>query len=152
MILRGGVEREYALALTKKNMLPYYQSHHLTWNDEDFRQNWEKTTNWAIRYLPQNAVVGVLRFFWNADKNTVYLKDLQIESSFRNRGIGSQCLEYLLDYTNLNGGEIIKLRVFDDNPAVSLYQRLGFVEVNRENGLIAMMLSFDNSVQQETGS
>lgn len=144
MILRGGVELEYALALTKQNMLKYYQNHGLTWSDTMFRDNWEKTFNWGIHYLPAGKTIGFFRTTWNKDSKTLYLNDLQIEEAYQNQGIGSRFLQQLIDYDckGLFRCKALKLRVFEDSPAVALYQHFGFVEVSRNKGLIAMMLAF----------
>ncbi len=139
MILFGTAELEYALPLTKRNMLKYYKKHEIVWSDKQFRNDWDKTCNGAIHYLATDTVVGVFRLAYSDDRKTLYLKDLQIEEDFRNKGIGSRFLEVFLDsYGKARHCKAAKLRVFEDNPAIALYQRFGFVESNRKDSLIEM--------------
>lgn len=58
------------------------------------------------------------------------IRDLQIEADFQNRGIGGECVNFANGLAEKGGLNVLGLRVFEENPACELYERLGFVETN----------------------
>jgi ribosomal protein S18 acetylase RimI-like enzyme len=61
-------------------------------------------------------------------KREIRLMDIALLPECRNRGIGGELCEALLDEARAQG-RIVSLHVEDDNPAKRLYERLGFAEV-----------------------
>lgn len=118
-------------------MKAYYEIRNIQWNPIQFRQNWEAFENFDI-YL-NTTRVGVLRFSY-APSNC-YIRDFQIEAKAQGKGIGKHCLDYAIRLAKNRGDHFIKLRVFSENPAVSLYQQHGFKKISEFNGLIEMSLS-----------
>ncbi len=58
----------------------------------------------------------------------------------RGRGIGGALLRALIDEAQRSGVPALSLSVETDNPAASLYRRLGFREVSTTGGAITMIL------------
>ncbi len=143
MISLEAITPAYALNLTKTNMMSYCEKHGLSFREDLFLQNWDNADNFGIRYLPDDCVVGFMRMMWSAESTECYLKDLQIEPEFRNQGIGTACLQQVKTIAIDAGASVIRLRVFIDNPAIALYQRFGFVESDRKDGLIEMTMQLE---------
>ena len=55
---------------------------------------------------------------------------------YRGQGIGTQLLTYLL--SSVYGHSSISLSVSEDNPALRLYKRFGFVVVRKSTGSLTM--------------
>ena len=62
----------------------------------------------------------------------------------RRRGVGARLLEALIDEARSRGLAKLSLSVEGDNPAVSLYQRLGFVTVGRTSGSFTMVVTVES--------
>lgn len=75
------------------------------------------------------------RLFNSANKGYGYINDTTPELSiavlpeYRNQGIGNQLIICLLEAAKVSGYAAISLSVDPHNPAVRLYQRLGFKQV-----------------------
>lgn len=68
----------------------------------------------------------------------ILLVDIALLSAFRGRGIGSQIIKALLgEAITLN--KPVKLSVFESNPALRLYERLGFSKVGEDGPYIEML-------------
>lgn len=71
--------------------------------------------------------------------NQIALMDIALLPEFRGRGIGTYLLQNLLDEARA-AGKSIRLYVEDFNPAVHLYQRLGFRFTGTETGIYKEMI------------
>ncbi len=59
---------------------------------------------------------------------------LTVLRDFSHRGIGSHVIEALIDFARKSGAEVVYLECHVDNErAISLYKKFGFVEVGRMN-------------------
>lgn len=54
-----------------------------------------------------------------------------VDEKYRGKGIGTLLIKELIRLGKKRGVEILHLEVYDKNPAVSLYKRLGFKEYGR---------------------
>lgn len=112
-----------AASFTFDNMRVYYEQFAPDW---DLSKVYDATVgleNYDIIFRKQ--VVGVMRLQF--DDECCVLRDLQIVDSAKNKGIGQAALQEAKERTlsaNLNS---LTLRVFKISPAVSLYERNGFV-------------------------
>ena len=68
------------------------------------------------------------------DGTELDVSKIYIDRDHRGKGLGSQCLEYLLDYGRRNGCDHAVLVVNKRNsPAISMYRRYGFTDDGYEN-------------------
>ena len=63
--------------------------------------------------------------------------DIALFSEHRGRGIGGAVLSDLIDEATI-GGVPVRIHVERDNPALALYQRLGFREIGDEGVYLLM--------------
>lgn len=133
---RQAKNKEFVERLTRQNMEPYYQKIGIHWDQELFDQNWEKFESYEI--IVGHSVAGVLRLSHN--DRAYYIRDLQIRSGWQGRGLGSQAISFANDIAQKAGVGLLRLCVFSMNPAVALYERLGFRVCKTEGAVHYMEL------------
>jgi ribosomal protein S18 acetylase RimI-like enzyme len=94
------------------------RSFHRAWFDPD--------RLWVIESGGQ--LIGVLDYTFHDDH--VELRRITIHPDYQNRGIGTSVLTDLLARADERGLPTT-LEVFDVNPAIRLYERLGFIKAER---------------------
>jgi ribosomal protein S18 acetylase RimI-like enzyme len=77
------------------------------------------------------------RLFVDRREREVHVVDISLLPAFRGRGAGSALLRELIEEAEASG-RAVSIHVELDNPARSLYDRLGFLPV-REEGLHVLM-------------
>ncbi len=87
--------------------------------------------------------VGVLRFSYSGD--TTFLRDFQILPEFQGRGIGAKCLELVVRHALERQSTKLVLRVFSENPAISLYESKGFVRTSEVKGVVEMEIPLSSN-------
>ncbi|OOF30157.1 GNAT family N-acetyltransferase [Salinivibrio proteolyticus] len=125
-------DANYSQKLIQENMAPYYEARKIAWNPQMFMESWRVFDNYEIRHERKRC--GVIRL--KADGETLFIRDLQIEPSKQRQGIGREAINWAIAYAQTSGYAHLALRVFAENPAVSLYQALGFVETGRSRDAV----------------
>ena len=111
-----------AASFTLTNMRPYYEQYSVDWDEAQIEKMTQELVNFDI--LLNEQPVGVIRLSF--DNEECYLRDLQVEQSHQNRGIGSHALAEAERLAKEHCSQILKLKVFKNSPAVHLYMRQGF--------------------------
>ena len=109
-------------SFTLTNMQPYYEQYSVDWDEVKIEKMTQELVNFDILYLEK--LVGVIRLSF--DSGECWLRDLQVEQCYQNRGIGSIALAEAERQAKEHCSHILKLRVFKNSPAVHLYKRQGF--------------------------
>lgn len=117
-----------AAELTLTNMRSYYAQYSVESDKAQIEDMTQQLLNWDI--LMAGKVVGVIRLSFDSEGG--YLRDLQVEQQFQNRGIGAVALAEVERLVRASDARLLRLRVFKSSPAVHLYQRHGF-RVNNED-------------------
>lgn len=132
--LRPATEADYPYCydLLKQNMFDLFSRHWGGWNPNAFREDFhaEDTTIVAI----SDRDVGF--FSLRETDSELHLENIQLAPSVQGRGIGTAILERILQS---NTSKPIQLITFTDNPAISLYKRLGFEVTEREQATVHML-------------
>jgi len=132
MKLRAYVKEDYEFCydLFKSNMFQYCEDHWGKWDDAFFVKNFHPEN---IRIIVLDEPVG---FFESEGRTEVgYLHDIQIKEEFRSQGIGTEIMNLTEKEFIEKGINRAKLRVFENNPAIKLYKRLGYKIVNKSNSV-----------------
>jgi GNAT superfamily N-acetyltransferase len=135
LLLRPATKDDEVFAhdLTYSNMHAYVVRHWGAWNPEIFFRNFATTENFIA--WREDERLGLVRLRWLLPTlPTVIVDDLQVLPAEQNKGHGWAMLEAIVDLARERGCRIIRLRVFDENPAQRLYRRFGFRDVEREPG------------------
>jgi GNAT superfamily N-acetyltransferase len=113
---------DFAEALTRNNMGGYYKRHGLSWQGYLFLARWKESENFIVE--SHHEPIGILRI--NEEDGALHVRDIQIVASHRGCGAGTFVLHTLHGWARKRQLRTLTLRVFVDNPAVLLYERLGY--------------------------
>jgi ribosomal protein S18 acetylase RimI-like enzyme len=120
--LRDATEKDFnfVFELNKTNMRKYVEETR-EWDDEKEKEDLKSKFSPELDKIIQidRKDVGVLRAIDKGDE--LSLDHIELLSEHQRKGIGTQLIKSLI-----NSGKKISLKVRKNNPAVKLYQRLGF--------------------------
>jgi len=109
-------------------MITYIDKYWGGWNSEVYRKDLRPGETWIIEYKGQRA-----GFFVLTSDEEAHLTNIQIHSSFRNMGLGTQVLRYCESESIRRGFDSLFLESFLENRARLLYERLGYKTYNITN-------------------
>lgn len=124
----------FARDLTRRGMLRYYCQYDLLWLDESFDQAWSWREQWRV--MDGELLAGFCSL--SQDSRALYIRELHITDEMRNRGIGTWVLRELNGWAGQRRLPLLRLTVFESNPARQLYRREGFEDVGEEECFIRM--------------
>nr|WP_283104446.1 GNAT family N-acetyltransferase [Shewanella inventionis] len=104
-------------------MRPYYEQYSVDWDEAQIEQMTQELVNFDILF--EEKLVGVIRLSFDTEE--CWVRDLQVDQSYQNRGIGSIALAEAERLAKDHCSQILKLRVFKNSPAIHLYKRQGVV-------------------------
>lgn len=135
--LRPATERDYRYCydLAKRNMYDLFCRHWGGWDASKFRESFHPAKITIV------SVKGKRRGFFALDKrsdNSIHIENIQLSPLIRGKGIGTILMQRIVrEYRKYR----ITLTTFSDNPALSLYLRLGFSIIEKEGETIHMRFS-----------
>ncbi len=108
----------------------------LDWSDEEkaafLTQQFEaQTTSWRQQYPDTERLIvtdhelAVGRLYLDRQENEIHILDIALLPSHQKRGIGGALLQQVLDEA-LETRRSVRIYVERNNPALHLYERLGF--------------------------
>jgi ribosomal protein S18 acetylase RimI-like enzyme len=87
------------------------------------------------------VIVGMVtaseRYYTSWAGSTLYIQDIYVDPACRGRGIGAALLGCVAALARERGSPLVELTVRNDNPARSLYGRVGFQPVDCASYVIA---------------
>lgn len=129
----------YCYNLCKSSMIQLFTQHWGGWKPSSFRSGFAPSRTTVIRIANRRAGWYSVR----DEPDHSYLSDIYIAPRYRGRGIGSKVIRGIIDSSR---HPIVRLTTFIDNPALSLYKRLGFTIDENEDGVLKM--HYDKHTQQ----
>jgi GNAT superfamily N-acetyltransferase len=126
----GDEDAAFAHDLTRANMHAYVERHWGAWDPDTFSANYQRSENWIGWRDGERVALARLRW----DPLAVVVEDLQVLPMEQGKGYGRGMLDDIAAMARGRGCRVVRLHVFDENPARRLYLRVGFVEVGREEG------------------
>ena len=130
-------EALYCFELSGKNMKLYFRQHQIPWDREHFIRSLQKGIAKIIWFEGQRAGF----FHWKIKDHCGYVSTIQLESHLQGKGIGRFILQHLEHLTQEQDLDQIRLSVFVDNPALRLYQRLGYEIIGTKSDKYLMQKS-----------
>lgn len=128
---------EFARDLIRQTMTPYWRRRGMVFNTTLFMRQWVKL-NAAIIECDGSAA-GVVA--WENIREVAYLRELHLIEAFRGNGLGTRILHDWMAMQRAQGARTMRLKVFADNPARHLYERVGFLHTKSYDdieGLLGM--------------
>ena len=91
------------------------------------------------RYLknPADRYVGEIAYHYDDDRR-IFVADIIIHATCRGMGYGGRGLDLLCDAAKKNGITLLYDDIAIDNPAITLFQKHGFVEEYRTDEIIML--------------
>ncbi|UQS16119.1 N-acetyltransferase [Pseudomonas sp. HS6] len=128
--------------ITCQNMLRFYISYDLLWQDEAFDIAWAGRENWMIEC--EGRSVGY--FSLSRDARALYIRELQVCEGFQGKGAGSWAIDQAIAMAQLERRPALRLTVFKNNPAQNLYRRKGMVVQGEDECFLRMQFDFSTRV------
>ncbi|WP_371185502.1 GNAT family N-acetyltransferase [Thalassotalea maritima] len=122
--------------LTYDNMRTYYQHYGVDWQHAHIIEQIKGLQNWDI--VINGQVIGAIRLAF--DDAGCYLRDLQVDAGYQNKGIGEKALLECQRLAKSAGVTALRMRVFKISPAHHLYTRMGFGVDSEEERFYYMSL------------
>ena len=132
-----GLDPIFVEFVTRENMNEYYLSRDLKWDTSEFLRECTNYINFQVFRKTDQVASFSLSYY----VDLCLIRDIQVSKVFRNQGIGTSCLEFILCHAKNNGFTGVGLKVFTENPAVNLYKRVGFFVDSQESGITKMVKS-----------
>ena len=141
--LRPATSRDldFARELTCKTMLRYYIQHDLLWQDEAFDVAWAGRENWLI--VRDDRRLGYVSL--SRDARALYIRELHVLEAFRGQGAGSWAIDQVLAMACKERRPALRLTVFENNPAIALYERKGLTVAGKDECFLRMQRDVDTS-------
>ena len=128
-IIRPTDDKVFAETLIRQNMSAYYQQLGMHWDSALFDQQWRELDSYEL--VINAHPVGLLCI--NHDSTAYYIRELQIDQQWQRQGLGTAAIRYTEDIAQQAGIHLLRLRVFCINPAIALYERMGFQTFKTED-------------------
>ncbi|MCL7928850.1 GNAT family N-acetyltransferase [Halomonas llamarensis] len=121
-LIRPTNDKAYAENLICQNMAVYHKQLNMCWDPALFAKDWGELDSYEL--VINASRVGLLCI--NHDENAYYIRELQIDPQWQRQGLGSKAIRYVIETAQQADVNLIRLRVFCINPAIALYERMGF--------------------------
>ncbi|WGI24405.1 GNAT family N-acetyltransferase [Halomonas alkaliantarctica] len=129
-IIRPTNDKAFAENIILQNMSAYYKQLDMRWDTALFDKQWGELDSYEL--VINASRVGLLCI--NHDENAYYIRELQIAPLWQRQGLGSAAIRYTNEIAQQSGIRLLRLRVFCINPAIALYERMGFRVRKTEGG------------------
>ena len=126
-------EQELAQVAWEDGARDAFVEHQFSAQDQHYRSNYPGASLDVIEVDGERAG----RLYVYRGKDDIRIMDIALAPAFRGRGIGTGLLEELMEEAR-SSGRSLSIHVEQQNPARSLYDRLGFVAVG-EHGVYVLM-------------
>lgn len=122
----------------------YYPAVRVYWD------NWgEEKEDWCLVSVVDNKIAGAvwIRTFQGKLKGCGYIDEqtpeivIALFAAYRNKGIGTQMMNQMIAWMKSEGYAQVSLSITKGNPAIRLYERLGFRTVDENEEDYIMLLS-----------
>ena len=120
-VYRSTREEEMALTGWTEEEIEHFLRMQFKFQNASYFKDYHNATFDIILY--NNIPVG--RFYVDRGKNEIRIIDIALLPQYRRKGIGSQILKDLLEEAKQQQG-LLSLHVEYNNPAMILYEKLGF--------------------------
>lgn len=128
-------------SIMRANMERYHQQYAIAWDQDWMDANYRNKENYSL--LLRNDLVGFVSIESRPDE--LYIHTLQLTAALQGRVYGYQIYQWLLSLAEQRAASAISCKSFRDNPAIELYQRVGFDVLATEGFLVSLSLALDSA-------
>lgn len=126
-----GDDYQFCYNLTRRNMYDLFCRHWGGWVDAEFSKGYVVENTRII--VVGNTAVGY--FSHKIKDKSLYIDNIQLLPSWQRKGLGTRVLK---SFCNEHRHATIQLTTFEDNQARQLYERIGFVIVEKRGFTLKM--------------
>lgn len=119
---------DYCRALAQANMEPYLTKRGQRWSNAAWNE--KAPSRELFELYSDREKIGFVSLWTDMEPTSVHIGDVQLEAHARNRGFGADALRRVFAIARSRGRSEVTLNVFRDNPAIHLYERMGFVVID----------------------
>lgn len=132
---------ETVFGIMKSNMQPYFEARGEVWNEDSIRRSFMPMNNAAVE------VSGKIRAFtfYEFMPDSIHIHTLQVAPDRQHRTLGGTLFRWYLALAKERQFSRLSCCVYEANPALALYVRLGFEEVGRDDDIVRLSLSTDTT-------
>ena len=116
------------------NMGTYHETHNIPWDRDWIDANYLDKDNYSI--FGQQQWIGFLSLEWLDE--SAHIHTLQLTGAAQGQSNGVRVFEWIVARAREKKLARISCKTFHDNPAIGLYQKLGFETVAQERFLLEM--------------
>ncbi|MFC0269283.1 GNAT family N-acetyltransferase [Kushneria aurantia] len=131
----------FAQRLVEETMSPYWQKRRMMFSRRLFREQWLRLETAIV--IREGRDVGLIA--WDSVEDIHYLRELHLVDGWRGRGVGDRVLREWIARQEALGASRMRLKVFAENPARRLYERVGF-EVVQNSGEVSGLLGMERRI------
>ena len=95
-----------------------------TWEPAKFENNFKTREIRTIQDKKTKQIIGFFQVQYR--KELTYIKNLQIQTQYQNKGIGTQILKTIQNEANEKKLPKLKLKIFQNNQSINFYENFGF--------------------------
>ncbi|WP_445618992.1 GNAT family N-acetyltransferase [Kushneria sp. Sum13] len=125
----------FAQQLVEETMSPYWQKRRMVFSRQLFREQWVRLETAIIMRNEQRA--GLIA--WDVEEGIHHLRELHLTAPWRGRGIGGEVLIRWIERQEALGATRMRLKVFAENPARRLYERMGFQPMTNSSDISGLL-------------
>lgn len=114
-------DKAYLLELRKLTMVEHLERSGLFLSEQEHELRLNDAYECSTLIMYENQLMGTLKYREHEDR--VDIMQIQIHPSFQGKGLGRKIIEQVIADSQ---PKFIALTVLKSNPALNLYQRLGF--------------------------
>ena len=135
---------ELAFLLMRENMAVYHEMHNIPWDQKWIEEHYRDKENYSI--FRGREWVGFVSIEWL--KTTLYIHTLQLVTTAQGGLLGARVFDFLLRMAAAKNVFRVECKSFKGNPAVLLYQRLGFELVESEGPFVKLRLNINYLINE----
>ena len=128
---------DHVYAVMKENMLGYYKQRKEPWNEKVIRHFFADLSGAVVEHKSGLAAFS----FYEVHPNRLHIHTFQVAAEHQNRLTGGCLFKWYLELARVLAVGSISCAVYEQNPALALYLRLGFEERERQAGVVHLSLA-----------
>lgn len=132
-------EFDSALDLMQENMAPLLTGHGIAWDRSWHRKSYEGKQNYSIKI--RGSWIGFVSLEFQSD--CLFVHTLQLIPKAQGNIYGNMVLQWLKGQSRSQGLKNLACKTISGSSIVTLYQRLGFKVIGRDNILIELCMPLD---------
>jgi ribosomal protein S18 acetylase RimI-like enzyme len=91
-----------------------------------------KVTHQYVFFTNESSCLGTI--YHNGKAKIMVIDNVKVEKEYRKQGIGTNMIQYVINFAKRQGVDSVELLVNEDNEiAKKLYSKLGFKKSNKEH-------------------